>query len=107
MCGIAGFIGECQQPLVSLKEMAKAIYHRGPDDQGVWFDEQCGIGLAHTRLSILDLSPAGHQPMESISGQYMMVFNGEVYNHQIIKNELNRIFVLKLGYCSFTVLNPS
>jgi len=91
MCGIAGFIGECQQPLVSLKEMAKAIYHRGPDDQGVWFDEQCGIGLAHTRLSILDLSPAGHQPMESISGQYMMVFNGEVYNHQIIKNELNNI----------------
>jgi len=88
---VAGFIGDCQQPLVSLKEMAKAIYHRGPDDQGIWFDEQCGIGLAHTRLSILDLSPAGHQPMESISGQYMMVFNGEIYNHQTIKNELNSI----------------
>jgi asparagine synthase (glutamine-hydrolysing) len=91
MCGIAGFIGDCQQPLVSLKEMAKSIYHRGPDDQGIWFDEQRGIGLAHTRLSILDLSPAGHQPMESISGQYMMVFNGEIYNHQTIKNELNNI----------------
>ena len=91
MCGIAGFIGNYEQPLVCLKEMAKAIYHRGPDNQGVWFDERVGIGLAHTRLSILDLSPAGHQPMESASGRYVMVFNGEIYNHQTIRNELTDV----------------
>jgi len=73
--------------------MAKAIYHRGPDDHGVWFDRECGVGFAHTRLSILDLSHAGHQPMESNSGRYMMVFNGEIYNHQTIRNELNTTLV--------------
>ena len=91
MCGIAGFIGDYQQPLVHLKEMAKAIYHRGPDGQGVWFDERHGIGFAHARLSILDLTPAGHQPMQSVSGRYMMILNGEIYNHQSIRNELNDI----------------
>ena len=89
MCGIAGFIGKSEQPLVSLEKMAKAIYHRGPDNHGVWFDEQFGIGMAHTRLAIVDLTLAGHQPMASMSGQYMLVFNGEVYNHQAIRNELN------------------
>lgn len=91
MCGIVGFIGEKQQPLVRLKDMAKAIDHRGPDDRGVWHDEEIGVGLAHARLSILDLSPAGHQPMRSISGRYVMVFNGEIYNHQTIRDELDGI----------------
>ena len=91
MCGIAGFIGECEQPIDSLTEMVKAIYHRGPDDQGVWFDEHYGIGMAHTRLSILDLSIAGHQPMESVSGRFMLVFNGEIYNHQALKIQLNNV----------------
>ena len=91
MCGIAGFMGEHKQPLDCLRAMTKAIDHRGPNDNGVWFNDEYSIGLAHTRLSIIDLSKAGHQPMKSYSGRYMMVFNGEIYNHQTIRNDLNNI----------------
>ena len=62
MCGIAGYLGKTSYPYNCLDEMAKAINHRGPDDRGTWSDEDDGIGLAHARLSILDLSSAGHQP---------------------------------------------
>jgi len=68
--------------------MAEAISHRGPDDGGVWCDAQAKVALAHRRLSILDLSPAGHQPMPSHSGRYVIVFNGEIYNHLDIRSEL-------------------
>ena len=61
--------------------MADALIHRGPDDAGVWVDEAAGIALGHRRLSILDLSPAGHQPMVSACGRYVIAFNGEIYNH--------------------------
>lgn len=69
--------------------MADALTHRGPDDSGVWVDGQAGIGLAHRRLSILDLSPAGHQPMVSAGGQYVVAFNGEIYNHLDLRQELD------------------
>lgn len=68
--------------------MAAAIAHRGPDDAGLWCDPVAGLALAHRRLSILDLSPAGHQPMASASGRYVIAFNGEIYNHQALRREL-------------------
>ncbi|MPQ75469.1 asparagine synthase (glutamine-hydrolyzing) [Hydrogenovibrio sp. JE_KL2] len=89
MCGIAGFIGQYPQPIEQLKNMAEAILHRGPDDQGVWFDKEHKVGLSHARLSILDLSSAGHQPMSSASERFVIVFNGEIYNHNQLRTELD------------------
>jgi len=71
--------------------MATAILHRGPDDAGVWVDAHAGIALAHRRLSILDLSPAGHQPMCSSSGRFVTAFNGEIYNHSELRTELEAL----------------
>jgi asparagine synthase (glutamine-hydrolysing) len=68
--------------------MLPALTHRGPDDAGVWVDETLGLALGHRRLSIVDLSPAGHQPMHSASGRYVMAFNGEIYNHESIRADL-------------------
>ena len=68
--------------------MALAIQHRGPDDAGVWASVQTGIALGHRRLSIIDLSPAGHQPMQSASGRFVVAFNGEIYNHLELRAEL-------------------
>jgi len=91
MCGIAGIMGDVW-PADTWKKyltsMAETLSHRGPDDEGIWFDEKMGIGLAHRRLSIIDLSPEGHQPMFSETGRYVMVYNGEVYNFQSIRKEL-------------------
>jgi asparagine synthase (glutamine-hydrolysing) len=68
--------------------MSAILSHRGPDDSGIWVDAHAGIALGHRRLSILDLSPAGHQPMMSPSGRYVIVFNGEIYNHSDIRREI-------------------
>lgn len=100
MCGIAGFIhlGTSRDDETSmLAAMLKPIYHRGPDDGGVWMDEQHGIALGHRRLSILDLSPAGHQPMASACGRFVIVFNGEIYNHLDLRKELETINQLPIG----------
>ncbi|MDA3970257.1 MAG: asparagine synthase (glutamine-hydrolyzing) [Desulfobulbaceae bacterium] len=70
------------------ERMAHRIQSRGPDDAGVWTEEGAGLALAHRRLSIIDLSPAGHQPMHSPCGRYTLVFNGEIYNHQDLRAEL-------------------
>jgi asparagine synthase (glutamine-hydrolysing) len=93
MCGIAGFVGfnglaSGQAGAVAI-QMAQKIAHRGPDDAGVWVDDSLEVALGHRRLSIIDLSPAGHQPMVSASGRYVMVFNGEIYNHQALRRELS------------------
>ena len=69
-------------------QMALAVKHRGPDDAGVWCDARAGISIAHQRLSIIDRTAAGHQPMHSASRRYVMAYNGEVYNHQKIRTEL-------------------
>lgn len=91
MCGIAGFWQtkhRAQPPLEILKQMGEALAHRGPDDCGCFYDGSSGVGLSFRRLSIIDLSPAGHQPMESASGRYAIIFNGEVYNYEEIRKEL-------------------
>ena len=68
--------------------MQRSLRHRGPDDSGVWVDETAGNALGHRRLSILDLSIAGHQPMASAGGRYVIAFNGEIYNHLELRGEL-------------------
>jgi asparagine synthase (glutamine-hydrolysing) len=87
MCGLAGFLTEKQWDAADdlLKNMAARISHRGPDAEGFWGDPEAGIGLAHRRLSILDLSDAGSQPMASPDGRFIIVFNGEIYNHNDIR----------------------
>lgn len=93
MCGIAGFLSLRAQSSQSeldavLQAMTDAIAHRGPDDSGAWRNADAGVWLGFRRLSILDLSQAGHQPMVSRCGRYVLVFNGEVYNHVAIRREL-------------------
>lgn len=86
MCGIVGFQGRFESDL--LGQMANAIAHRGPDDSGVWHSPDGTVGLAHRRLSIIDLSPLGHQPMHDASGTVVIVFNGEIYNFRELRREL-------------------
>lgn len=89
MCGLAGVLSTNNIPTTSvLSAMTNAIHHRGPDDHGAWIDSTAGIGLAHARLAIVDLSPAGHQPMKSLSGRFVIAFNGEIYNHLELRAEL-------------------
>jgi asparagine synthase (glutamine-hydrolysing) len=92
MCGIAGFYllsgFESDWAYSVANTMGIAIAHRGPDDSGEWCDGDAGIAFAHRRLSILDLSNAGHQPMVSPSGRYIIILNGEIYNHLEIRKEL-------------------
>lgn len=88
MCGIAGIIGAARVDEQSVSRMIRPLAHRGPDDQGIWFDADARIGLGHRRLAILDLSPAGHQPMHSADGRYVLTFNGEIYNHPELRKAL-------------------
>lgn len=94
MCGIAGFLLRAASVDGSsalhskARAMANTIIHRGPDDGDVWVDAAYGVALTHRRLSILDLSPAGHQPMHSVSQRFVMAFNGEIYNHLDLRTEL-------------------
>lgn len=91
MCGINGIVLKLPQDVGGrLKKMNNAILHRGPDRQGVWQNEENTLGLSHVRLSILDLSDTGNQPMVSSSGRYVIVFNGEIYNYLSLKSDLDK-----------------
>lgn len=92
MCGIAGFIDRTgithDQALWAGTAMGDALAHRGPDDSGFWNDRESGVTFVHRRLAIVDLSAAGHQPMASASGRYVLVLNGEIYNHRALRAEV-------------------
>jgi asparagine synthase (glutamine-hydrolysing) len=91
MCGIVGGIasdGSWLRLSEGMSAMAGTLKHRGPDDGDIWLDGNAGVALAQTRLSILDLSPAGRQPMHSAQGRFVIVFNGEIYNHLALREEL-------------------
>jgi asparagine synthase (glutamine-hydrolysing) len=96
MCGLTGY----WSPSVQLEEMEEVIrsmaislYHRGPNDGGIWLDQSAGLAFGHRRLAILDLSPEGHQPMLSPDSRYVLIFNGEIYNYIELRDQL-----LSLGH---------
>ncbi len=92
MCGFAGVVIDKSTAKLSqsiIEKMGDSISHRGPDSSGVWLDAEIGIAMVHRRLSILDLSPSGHQPMQSSSGRFTLVFNGEIYNHLSIRSQIS------------------
>ena len=94
MCGIAGYINKNHKVNPEIfSGMLNAIAHRGPEDEGVWFNEEKKVALGHRRLAIIDLTSGGHQPMISNDGRFVITFNGEIYNYLEIKEEL-----LKIGY---------
>ena len=89
MCGVAGFAAAPSDHLQrDVRRMCDALVHRGPDDSGEWIDRNAGVALGFRRLAIIDLSPAGHQPMESASGRYVATLNGEIYNFEVLRREL-------------------
>ena len=90
MCGIAGYISKRYLPENTINQMIDKLKHRGPDSSGIWKNSQMNIFLGHTRLSILDLSSAGSQPMVSGSGRFVISFNGEIYNHIRLRKLLEK-----------------
>jgi len=109
MCGIAGFLDPKRRSgdnelKAQAASMAGALRHRGPDAQGLWTDEKAGVALGHTRLSIIDLSPAGAQPMLSASARFAVVYNGEVYNAGELRIELERAGHIFRGHSDTEVM---
>ena len=93
MCGLAGFLSGMPVANASakLQQMAQCIAHRGPDGEGIWTDGQ--MGLAHRRLSIIDLDPRAGQPLQDTTSRYVIAFNGEIYNYRAL-----RVKLIELGY---------
>lgn len=88
MCGIFGVWGELRDAPAVVHDACRRLHHRGPDSHGSWYDQSAAISLGHVRLAILDLTQAGHQPMVSSCGRYVIVLNGEIYNHLDIRERL-------------------
>ena len=108
MCGIVGFInGDGTSNAIRIKEMIKCLRHRGPDEQDSWTDSRNEVVLGHARLAIVDLSAAGHQPMISASGRYVLVYNGEIYNHGVLSKELSNLGHRFKGHSDTEVANAA
>ncbi|MCM3596582.1 asparagine synthase (glutamine-hydrolyzing) [Metabacillus idriensis] len=112
MCGIAGFIDSSSQTgneqlQSTVSRMTDMLYSRGPDHGDFWVDEQTGLALGHRRLSIIDLSPEGNQPMHSKSGRYVLVFNGEIYNYLSLRSELELAGIVFKGSSDTEVMIES
>lgn len=93
MCGFAGFLSSpvsSGEGNATLDRMAASLNLRGPDERGVWLSEMGTVGMAHRRLSVLELGPQGHQPMISSSGRFVIAYNGEIYNYRELKTELEK-----------------
>ena len=96
MCGIAGFWRNSTDQSAdwlerTALEMANTLVHRGPDDSGTWVEAEVGVAFGHRRLSIIDMSNAGHQPMISADGRYVITYNGEVYNFRELRKQLEKL----------------
>jgi len=110
MCGITGFFNPYNPQIaadnmqVIIRSMTDSLIKRGPDDYGVWVDAENGIAFGHRRLSIVDLSAEGHQPMRSPSGRYMIVFNGEIYNFKFLRKELETAGYIFRGHSDTEIM---
>lgn len=93
MCGISGYLQPSSREIETnvIRSMTDKLHHRGPDDSGFWCDDAIGLALGHRRLAIIDLSTNGHQPMESASGRFVLVFNGELYNYREVAGQLRKM----------------
>ena len=97
MCGIVGFVQtpntklQVPEAMATLKLMADQLSHRGPDAEGFWYDPKTKVGFGHRRLSVLDLTTAGAQPMSSVEGRYQISYNGEIYNHLELRSDLEAL----------------
>lgn len=110
VCGITGFIDQhrlLKDPDSILHAMNNALAYRGPDGQGAWLNKQMSVGLAHRRLSIIDLSSEGQQPMISSSGRYVISYNGEVYNFKLLRDELEKRGHIFRGYSDTEIILAS
>jgi asparagine synthase (glutamine-hydrolysing) len=108
MCGITGFLEQRARPSATreaiLRAMTTALAHRGPDDAGLWTDNEAGIALGHRRLAIIDVSPLGHQPMTTADGRYVISYNGEIYNYDVLAARLRQAGVIFRGRSDTEVL---
>ncbi len=108
MCGIAGFLEQRGRPPAAREAIAHAmttaLAHRGPDDAGLWTDHEAGIALGHRRLAIIDVSPLGHQPMTTADGRYVVTYNGEIYNYDVLAARLRQAGVIFRGRSDTEVL---
>ena len=109
MCGLTGFwdfkAASSEETLLHLvSEMALSIQFRGPDSQGTWCDPKVGLAFGHRRLAIVDLSPAGHQPMLSHSGRSVIIYNGEIFNTDDLRSRLKTEGCVFRGYSDTEVL---